>query len=1060
VTINPVALVSLAVTPANPSIAAGTTVQFTATGTYNNGGSQNLTTSATWSSSATGVATISGTAGSQGLATGASPGTTTISAVAGSVSGSTPLTVTPAIVPITFVQAGTATSDTAATSIARAFTANNTAGNLIIVAVSWGDRTAASINATDTLGNTYFVATNDFDTSNRQGLAILFAPNIRAGANTVTVNFGASNAYRRIVVSEYSGIAASSPLDGVAKNRAIGTTAANAITSTTATTTVNGDLIFGVAMDDSGFFGTITAGTNFTRRAVVNNIDMATEDRVQATAGSVAATFTFSLADAYLAQMAAFKPMSAGGGGGGAPSVSSLACAPASLVSGGTTICTVTLTQAAPTGGSVVTLASNNPSALPVPASVTVPAGSGSATFTATAPTVTSPQTVTVTAALGGTAAATLTVGSSSTSVSSLACAPASLTSGTSTTCTITLTQAAPAGGSTVTLSSNSVAALPVPASATVPATATSITFTATAGAVPTPQTITVTATLGGSASATVTVTPGAPSVSSLACSPSTLTSGASTLCTVNLTQSAPTGGSIVSLSSTNTPALPVPASVTVLASSTSATFTATAGAVTTPQVAKLTATLGSTSTSTTLTVASSQAQLKGAWSGPFTWPIVAVHMAMLPTGKVMAWDLDNNAVQLWNPATDVFTDVTNTAESFSFFCTGQTALADGRILIDGGHVNWDVGSRHANAFNPVTQTWTLLAQMAVERWYPTVITLADGRVLAVGGHTTCKTCVAQTPEVYDPVANTWTQLPGAKTAIPTQYPHMFVLPDGRVLQVASSEEVIPTRVLDLTTQTWTTVDPNPLDGGSSVMYLPGKVMKSGAAWDDGNGNPTNGTYVLDMTQPAPAWRQTTGMAFPRLTHNLTLLPDGTVLVTGGSTNSYISDPASVVYDAELWSPLTETWTTMAQLQVPRMYHSTALLLPDGRVLKAGGGRFGGTGPGADQFSAEIYSPPYLFKGVRPTIMSAPATVAYGSTFTIATPDAAQIAAVSLVRLGTVTHTFNSGQRFLPLAFQPIAGGLSVTAPFNGNLAPPGHYMLFILNTNGVPSIAPFMQIQ
>jgi hypothetical protein len=142
------------------------------------------------------------------------------------------------------------------------------------------------------------------------------------------------------------------------------------------------------------------------------------------------------------------------------------------------------------------------------------------------------------------------------------------------------------------------------------------------------------------------------------------------------------------------------------------------------------------------------------------------------------------------------------------------------------------------------------------------------------------------------------------------------------------------------------------------------------------------------------------------------------------------------------------------------MYHSTALLLPDGRVLNAGGGRFGGTGPGADQFSAEIYSPPYLFKGVRPTITSAPAAIGYGSTFTIATPDAAQIAAVSLVRLGTVTHTFNSGQRFLPLAFQPIAGGLSVTAPFNGNLAPPGYYMLFILNTNGVPSIAPLMQIQ
>jgi galactose oxidase-like protein/Kelch motif protein len=434
--------------------------------------------------------------------------------------------------------------------------------------------------------------------------------------------------------------------------------------------------------------------------------------------------------------------------------------------------------------------------------------------------------------------------------------------------------------------------------------------------------------------------------------------------------------------------------------------------------------------------------------------------MVLLPTGKVLAWDLENNSVQVWNPAADTFTDVTNTAVNFNFFCAGQTALADGRVLIDGGHVTWDVGSRAANAFDPVTQTWSALQPMAFERWYPTVITLADGRVLAVAGHTTCKTCVASTPEVYDPVSNTWTPLPGAVSSIPTQYPHLFVLPDGRVVQVSSSEEVIPTAVLDVNAQTWTTVDPRPLDGGSAVMYAPGKVMKAGAAWDDGVGNPATTTYVLDMTQATPSWRQTSGMAFPRLTHNLTLLPDGTVLVTGGSSNPYLSDPASVVYDAELWSPTTETWTPMARMLTPRMYHSTALLLPDGRVLSAGGGRFGGTGPAVDQLSAEVYSPPYLFNGVRPTITSAPATIAYGSTFSVTTPDAAQVAAVSVVRLGSVTHTFDAGQRFLSLNYQQIAGGLSVTAPLNENLAPPGYYMLFILNTNGVPSIAPFVQIR
>jgi len=1144
-------LTSLAVSPASSSIFAGTTQQYVANGTYSDGSSQNVTTLVTWSSSATGVATISNTSGSQGLAASVGAGTATIGAVLGSVSGSTPLTVTnPPAGTIAFVQTAGATNDVAASTIAAAFTANNTAGNLIVVAVSWGDRTAPSISATDTRGNTYAVATNDFESGNRQGLAILYAPNIRAGANTVTVNLGASNAYRRIIISEYAGIAVSAPLDGVAKNRAAGTTASNGVTSTAATTTANGDLIFGVTMDDSGLFGTITAGTGFTRRAFVNNMDMATEDRVQPTAGSVAATFTFSRADMYLAQMAAFK--SGSGGGGGSPSVSALACAPASVMSGFTTTCTVTLSQAAPSGGSIVTLASSNTGALPVPASVTVPAAATSATFTTTTGSVTTAQTVTVTATLGVSTTTTVTVtpsprvssvvcapvsvvsgnattctvalnqaapsggsvvtlassntaalpvpasvtvpalatsatftataGSVSTAqsvtvtatlsgsvtatvsvtalpaVSSLACAPASVTSGAATTCTVTLTQPALPAGGAVALSSNNAAALPVPASVTVPASATSTTFTATAGSVATAQTITLTATLGASATATVTVAPN-PSVSSLVCSPTSVISGAPTTCTVTLNQAALTGGGFVALSSSNPSVMSVPAFVTVASNTTSTTFTATAGIVTTPQTITLTATLGG-STTATVSVTLSPAQVRGTWSGPFTWPVVAANMVLMPTGKVLAWDLDNNAVQVWDPVANTFTDATNSAETFSFFGAGQTALADGRVLIDGGQVAPDVGSRHANAFNPAAQTWSALAPMAVERWSPTVITLADGRVLAVAGHSTCQTCVASTPEVYDPLANTWTALTGAQSSSPGRHPHLFVLPDGRIAQVGASEEVVATKVLDVGSQVWSTVDPNPLDGGSAVMYTPGNVMKSGGAWDADTGNPSTNTYVLDMNRATPAWRQTAGMAFPRVTHNLTLLPDGTVLATGGSGNPFLSDPASVVYDAELWSPSTETWTPMAQMQVPRMQNSTALLLPDGRVLTAGGGRFGGTGPGVDQFSSEIYSPTYLAKGARPTIASAPGAIGYGSTFNVLTPDAAQIAGVSLVRLGSVTHSFNNGQRFLWLAFQQISGGLSVTAPLNGSLAPPGYYMLFILNTNGVPSVAAFLQIQ
>src|SRR5262249_28722371 len=167
---------------------------------------------------------------------------------------------------------------------------------------------------------------------------------------------------------------------------------------------------------------------------------------------------------------------------------------------------------------------------------------------------------------------------------------------------------------------------------------------------------------------------------------------------------------------------------------------------------------------------------------------------------------------------------------------------------------------------DPTTQAWSRLAQMSLERWYPTVITLGDGRILAVAGVTTCGTCTAATPEVYDPTANVWTSLTGAQSTLPYMYPFMFVLPDGRAIQAGASREMTTTQVIDVGANTLTTVDPNPREGGSAVMYAPGKIMKSGSAWADGVANPGPTTYVLDMTQASPAWRQTSNMQFARVT--------------------------------------------------------------------------------------------------------------------------------------------------------------------------------------------------
>jgi hypothetical protein len=298
--------------------------------------------------------------------------------------------------------------------------------------------------------------------------------------------------------------------------------------------------------------------------------------------------------------------------------------------------------------------------------------------------------------------------------------------------------------------------------------------------------------------------------------------------------------------------------------------------------------------------------------------------------------------------------------------------------------------------------------------------------------------------------------MPTARLALPL-YPHMFLLPDGRVLAASTANDPIATSVLNLSTQQWSTVDPAVVDGGSSVMYRAGKILKSGTARnpDYSPGPAARTTYVMDATVPTPRWRQTANMAFPRTQHDLTLLPDGTVLATGGARNSNVNDVSAAVYEAELWSPATETWTTLAAMDRPRMYHSTALLLPDGRVLTAGGGRFG-----PDELSAQIYSPPYLFKGARPTISSAPTQIGWASQFFVGTSDAPGITSVALLRLGAVTHAFDQDQRYVPLTFVQSGGGLTVTAPANGNLAPPGHYMLFILNSAGVPSVARIVRIQ
>jgi hypothetical protein len=445
---------------------------------------------------------------------------------------------------------------------------------------------------------------------------------------------------------------------------------------------------------------------------------------------------------------------------------------------------------------------------------------------------------------------------------------------------------------------------------------------------------------------------------------------------------------------------------------------------------------------------------LSGMWSGTISLPIVCVHSALLPNGKILMWEgqSSGNIAIVWSPTT---TAVDWAQAPTNRFCSALEQMGDGRILSVGGALADHNGLVSANVFDPGTESWTILADMAYPRWYPTVTILPDGRFIATSGETTCDDCETDINEIYDPSTNSWSQLTSAPFLFPW-YPHAYVLPDGRMLVAGTTEAPIVSEVLDLKIPAWTSVGGAAVDGGSSAMYLPGKILKMGTSADaELATQPAAGTaYVLDMTQASPTWRQVASMSFTRAYHSATLLPDGNVLVTGGGATTGPADLANAVFPAELWSPTTETWTTLAAMNAPRLYHSGALLMPDARVLILGGGRFDDPNASTDQRSAEFFTPPYLFKGPRPTIISAPSQLSYGQNFNVQTPDATRIAKVSLIRFGAMTHSDNMSQRYLPLSFTTGSNALTVTAPANSNLAPPGNYLLFLVDSNGIPSVA------
>lgn len=467
---------------------------------------------------------------------------------------------------------------------------------------------------------------------------------------------------------------------------------------------------------------------------------------------------------------------------------------------------------------------------------------------------------------------------------------------------------------------------------------------------------------------------------------------------------------------------------------------------------------------------------LAGQWSVVQDWPGVPIHLHLLPTGNVMFWDRHGDPEQpheehwdghpyLWDPTTATVSMIP--AADYDIFCGGHSFTADGKLLITGGHIANGVGEAKAVLFDPFTTTWQPVPPMNAGRWYPSNVTLPNGDILVVGGTSTGPETINRIAQVWEASTNRWRDLPTAPLGTSGwagYYPFLYVAPNGKVFDAGPQQM---SYYLDSTgTGAWTKVAPSQLlyrDYGSSVMYAPGQVLIVGGNPLDRDPNqprhfPSATAEVIDLNSSTPAWRPTAPLSIGRRHLNTVLLPDGSVLAVGGSSLPGKDTAAGAVYYAELWDPVTETWRILASHTRYRGYHSSALLLPDGRVLVGGGGH---PDPldGTAEPNVEIFSPPYLFNGPRPHITNAPEQVHYGEAFFIETADAHTIQQVNWIRLASVTHAFDQNQRLNSLSFTPTPTGLIATAPAHANLSPPGHYLLFILNQQGVPSPAQIIQV-
>lgn len=464
-----------------------------------------------------------------------------------------------------------------------------------------------------------------------------------------------------------------------------------------------------------------------------------------------------------------------------------------------------------------------------------------------------------------------------------------------------------------------------------------------------------------------------------------------------------------------------------------------------------------------------------GEWGRVIQWPHVAISAANLPDGRVLTWsstetdgfpsnsEFSHSAV--FDPNNNTF--ITTDNNFHDMFCAGVSTLENGQIVASGGNPD----DRRTSRFDPTTLSWAPLANMFDLRWYATNITLPNNEIFSTFGKS-----AGDRSEKYNPDANQWSRTPNASMLTLLNehnqiggmewFAQIAVQPNGRVFHGGPSQSFLSF---------------DPINGGANesfgqpagqrarkwgniATYDIGKVLVLGGA----DLRLTNRTsvdlvYLVDLNGPTPVVTTGAPMNYPRALSNTVTLPNGEVLVIGGNTNGDTFQDAGSILPAEIYNPSLNTWRVVASIDVPRNYHSTALLLKDGRVLSSGGGACGG-GCAANHLDGQIYSPPYLFNengslATRPTLSQVPAISGAANSFTVTAR--ADTQRFSMVRLSATTHHVNTDQRFLPVtALNNGNGTFTLTMQANPNVLIPGYYWLFAVNANGTPSIGQTIQIK